>query len=218
MDPKKLSIQELVQLCLSSQDQAPWSEFVRRFQPTISGVVRKRLRRWATPDPAVVDDLTQETFLKLCFNNYRALREFKFEQNENAFYGFLKTVAIHVVDDYIRSTNNEKRGGRLKKEDLEQVSITTPAPTAVTERAEHRVLISEVKRCLDKQRDDPNFPRDSAIFWLYFQQGLTAKAISQLPSIGLQVKGVESALLRLTRLVRAELGEKPGHGIASGRS
>jgi len=216
MDPKKLSTQELVQLCLSSQDQAPWAEFVRRFQPTISGVVRKRLRRWATPDPAVVDDLTQDTFLKLCANNYRALREFKFE-HENAFYGFLKTIASNVVEDYIRSINNAKRGGRLKREDLEEVSITTPAPATVSERAEHRVLISEVKRCLDKQRDDPNFPRDSAIFWLYFQQGLTAKAISELPSIDLEVKGVESALLRLTRLVRAELGEKPGHRIASGR-
>lgn len=218
MDPKKLSIQELVQLCLSSQDQAPWYEFVRRFQPTICGVVRKRLRRWTTPDPAVVDDLTQETFVKLYDKNCRALREFKFEHdNENAFYGFLKTIASNLVQDYIRSANNEKRGGRLKREDLEKVSLITPAPITVTERAEHRVRISEVKRCLDKQRDDPNFLRDSAIFWLYFHHGLTARAISELPSIDLEVKGVESALLRLTRLVRARLDEKPGHGTASGR-
>jgi RNA polymerase sigma-70 factor (ECF subfamily) len=76
------------------------------------------------------------------------------------------------------------------------------------------MLISEITTCLNKQRNDPNFPRDSAIFWLYYQQGWTAKDISELPYIDLQVKGVESALLRLTRIVRACLGGS--RGTASG--
>ncbi len=41
MDPRKLSVKELVSYCLNSQDQAGWTEFVRRFQPLIAGVVTK---------------------------------------------------------------------------------------------------------------------------------------------------------------------------------
>jgi len=44
--------------------------------------------------------------------------------------------------------------------------------------------------------------RDRNLFWLYYRQGLTADAISRIPAIGLSAKGVESALLRLTRLLR----------------
>lgn len=40
-DPRKLSTQELVQLCLDSQDEASWTEFVRRFQLLIRDVVAK---------------------------------------------------------------------------------------------------------------------------------------------------------------------------------
>ena len=41
MDPRKLSPQELVQLCLDSKDEAIWTEFVRRFQPLIAGVMNQ---------------------------------------------------------------------------------------------------------------------------------------------------------------------------------
>src|SRR5215831_10627914 len=62
MDPKKLSPQELVRLCLDSQDQASWTEFVRRFQPTIAGAVTKwLLHRIRRANPELIDDLVQET-------------------------------------------------------------------------------------------------------------------------------------------------------------
>jgi RNA polymerase sigma-70 factor (ECF subfamily) len=65
------------------------------------------------------------------------------------------------------------------------------------------ILMGQIERCLAKLVSEPNFARDHAIFWLYYRQGLTAKAISQLPDITLGVKGVESTLLRLTRFVKA---------------
>jgi RNA polymerase sigma-70 factor (ECF subfamily) len=209
MDPRQLSAQELVQLCLASQDQALWLEFVRRFRPLIFGVALKTLRRWTLPDAALIDDLIQDTFLKLCANNFRALREFEYE-HENALFGFVKTVAANVVQDHIRTTYSQKRGSGREEEDLEKVSATVSASTSFADSAHRRILISEIKTCLDQQAHDPNFPRDSAIFWLYYRHGLTAKAISQIPSVGLTTKGVESTLLRLTRLVRAKLTEKAG--------
>jgi len=61
----------------------------------------------------------------------------------------------------------------------------------------------QIERCLAQLASEPNFARHHAIFWLHYRQGLTAKAISQLPAIPLGTKGVESTLLRLTRYVKA---------------
>lgn len=43
MDPQKLSPQELVQLCLDSQDHASWTEFVRRFQTPITTAIARSI-------------------------------------------------------------------------------------------------------------------------------------------------------------------------------
>ena len=214
MDPQKLSAQELVQLCLASQDPALWYEFERRFQQMISIVVRRRLHRCSINDPALVDDLTQDTFLKLCDHDFRALREFHFE-HENSLFGFVKTVASNVAQDYLRREYSAKHGGGLEEEDLEKASVIIPARTSLADDAHIQILLAEIQRILEEELGhEPNFRRDIAIFWLYFRWGLTAKEISEIPSIGLTVKGAESVLLRLTRLLRGRLG---GHGTASGR-
>lgn len=51
----------------------------------------------------------------------------------------------------------------------------------------------------------PQLERDRRIFWLYYRVGLAASAIAALPSTGLTTKGVESTILRLTRLLRQEM-------------
>jgi RNA polymerase sigma-70 factor (ECF subfamily) len=208
MDPRKLSIQELVSYCLDSQDEASWIEFVRRFQPLIAGVVAKCVFRRKHAKADVIDDLVQETFLKLCANNYKALREFNFK-DEHGFFGFLKVVASRVVEDYFRERNSEKRGGGREEEDIEEVRIAVPFRSNSLRPAEMAILITQIDRCLAKLALEPNFTRDYAIFWLYYRQGLTAKNISQLPAITLGVKGVESTLLRLTRYVKVCLTNPP---------
>jgi len=51
--------------------------------------------------------------------------------------------------------------------------------------------------------------RDRKLFWLHYGQGQSAKAISRIPAMGLSAKGVESALIRLTRLLK--------HTVAKGK-
>jgi RNA polymerase sigma-70 factor (ECF subfamily) len=215
MDPRKLSTQELVQLCLDSKDEAIWTEFVRRFQPLIAGVVNKCVFRRIGPNPTLVDDLVQDTYLKLCANNFKPLRDFDF-QHENGFFGFLKVVAGNVVEDHFRGSRSRKRGSGREEEDLEKVRAVVPSNPGLRHPAEIALLIGEIDNCLAEQASEPNFARDYAIFWLYYRQGLTAKAISRLRGIGLSVKGVESTLLRLTRLVRAKLSIPPRKRRASG--
>ena len=201
MDPRKLSTQELVSYCLDSQDEAGWTEFVRRFQPLIAGVVNRCVCRRIGPRPALVDDLVQDTYVKLCANDFKPLRDFTFK-DEHGFFGFLKVVASRVVEDYFRKKNNEKHGGGREEEDIEEVRPTAHFRSSSPQPAESAVLMGEIQRCLAGMASEPNFARDHAIFWLYYRQGLTAKAIAELPAIRLSVKGVESTLLRLTRFVK----------------
>jgi hypothetical protein len=65
--------------------------------------------------------------------------------------------------------------------------------------------MDEIEKCLQQRKGEPNFDRDYRIFCLYYCDGHTANAISQMPGIGLDVKGVESALLRLIKWLRAKL-------------
>ena len=51
------------------------------------------------------------------------------------------------------------------------------------------------------------YARDRAIFWLYYKQGLSAKAIAGIRTIGLSVKGVESTIGRMVRLLRQKMNE-----------
>lgn len=197
----------LLQICLLSNNAGLWTEFIRRSQPMIAGVIVKVMRNWRRPCPTVIDDLVQETYLKLCANDFKYLREFVCE-HENALYGFLKVVASHVVHDHFRSSYSQKRGSGKEDEELEQVSLRSPDASTSADHIERGILIHEINECLEVRAAGPNFPRDYAIFWLYYVQGYTAKAISRLPNIGLSVKGVESTLLRLTRLVREGLTGK----------
>jgi RNA polymerase sigma factor (sigma-70 family) len=204
MDPRTLSTQDLLRLCLELNDQAAWREFVRRLQPFIARVVVKTLRRirsWKRSIPQEIDDLVQETFAKLFANDARALRNFDC-QHENALFGWVKVVASNVVHDSVRKSMNDKDGGGREPEDLVKAQHVAVSGSGSPKTAERNILMDQIQRCLESHASDPNYARDCRIFWLYHQQGYTAKEISELPGIGLSVKGVESVLLRLIRLVR----------------
>jgi RNA polymerase sigma-70 factor (ECF subfamily) len=206
MDAQKLSPQELLRACLTKGSESLWDEFVRAFQPMIASVIIKTLRRWGQPDAALVDDLVQETYLKLCGNDFRALRAMQ-SDHENAIFGFLKVVASNVVQDHYRKSLSQKRGSGKGEEDLELAHASAVSDNSFSQQVEQDAQIGQIDECLKAYAAEPNFERDYAIFWLFHRQGLTAKEISELPSIELSVKGVESTLLRLARLVRSKLNE-----------
>src|SRR5258708_1420575 len=135
MDPRELPAQELLQLCLQSEDQAVWLEFVRRFQPLIAGVVVKSIRRWTVPTPALVDDLVQDTYLKLCAYDFRVLRELECAY-EIALFGFLKVVAPNVGQDKIRSSWSQKRGSGKEDEEFDQIQLAANPSSSFSENAE----------------------------------------------------------------------------------
>ena len=197
MDPRKLTDEELVRLLLSTQDEnlraELWVEFWRRFRPVIAGVIVKKLihrSRWV--GRSLADDLVSETFLKLCKDNFKILRNFEF-RHENALPAFLKVMAAHAVEDHFRKY-------KIVEEELNPEIM--PGPPVFPEEIDRRMKIEKIENCLQQLAGKPNFERDHKIFWLYNRDGVTAQEISQLPDLGFKtVKGVESALLRLNRWV-----------------
>jgi RNA polymerase sigma-70 factor (ECF subfamily) len=191
----KLNSNELIAECIASSTPAAWQEFVRRFQPLIAGVVARTANRWQPASPALVDDLVQETYLKLCTEEFRRLREFKSRHND-AIYGFLKAVAYNVTLDYFKVRNAVKRGAKL----MNNTDFDTSLKVAGQESpAEHKVLLQEIEAMIGEIAEKE---RDKVVFLLYYKQGFTAKTIAEIPSIELTEKGVESCLHRLTERLR----------------
>src|SRR5262249_54164894 len=127
MDYASLSAEELVLACGQSDDAAAWQEFVRRFYRLIATVALRVARRWGGSSPQIIDDLVQETYLKLCADNLQMLRSFK-SQHPDAFYGYLKVVTANLVHDHFKAVHSSKRGS-----DTKQVEID--APNALPVRA-----------------------------------------------------------------------------------
>jgi RNA polymerase sigma-70 factor, ECF subfamily len=199
-----MTAKELICACVESRDDAAWEEFVSRFRRPISlSIIRVNRQRYETPRE-VLDDLIQETYLKLCSEIVR-LRDFAVV-HPDSILGYIKTTAANVAHDHMKSCYAAKRGAGASEE-----SLTNLDPESKEERLggpaaiEREVLVRQIDGCLDSCLTGPDQQRDRLIFWLYYQQGMTAKAIATLPTFGLSTKGVESVILRLTRLVRERI-------------
>lgn len=197
----EIPIRELLHVCLGSGEQEQWREFVRRTQPLLASVIMNTIRRWKEPAPSLVDDLIQDTYVKLFANDGKALRSIKNEY-ENTIFGYLKVVASNVVRDHFRQAEN-------KADEVELSDPVLPAPQDGHDRLEFAHLKGKVEALLEHFSSSETYERDVAIFWFFYEQGFTAKEISLLPNIGLTVKGVEAVLFRLTRFLREEFGGEP---------
>jgi RNA polymerase sigma-70 factor (ECF subfamily) len=197
MAQDETSIRDLLHLCLSSDGEEQWREFVRRTQPLIASVIINTVRRWKTPAPSLVDDLIQDTFVKLFANEKKALRVAK-NEHENTIFGYLKVIASNVVRDHFRQPAN-------KADEIEINDAVFPPGPRDRERLEFLQKKEQIKRILEMLSVSETYDRDAGIFWFFYEQGYTAKEISLLPAVGLTVKGVEAVLFRVARFVREKL-------------
>ncbi len=216
MNSGALSADDLVRACAQGGDSAAWEEFVRRFHRLIATVVLRVARRWdAGPSPNVIDDLVQDTYLKLCADNCQMLRNFQ-PRHPDAFYGYLKVVAANLARDHFKAQMSAKRGAGVVTVTDDSALDPTTTPRAPEEDPERRILLKEVYAALHRRVQGPHLQRDLQVFRLYYREGLTATAIAALPFIGLSAKGVESTILRLTRMLREEMaGGRGPQGVAS---
>jgi RNA polymerase sigma-70 factor (ECF subfamily) len=161
------------------------------FQPLIASSIARVVSRYSPMNVALIDDLTQETFLRLCRENARLLREFD-SRHENAIFGYIKVVATSVALDHFRARATQKRGAEVPAGEVQC------EPQARSEAIEVKVLLGQIDSRLSATESE----RDRTIFWLYYRQGYTAREIAELPGVSLTQKGVESCIHRLTSLLR----------------
>jgi RNA polymerase sigma-70 factor, ECF subfamily len=214
----QLDLYSLLSRCLYFRSELLWDEFIQRTRPVIARSILNALRLRRRAMPVLVEDLVQETYIKLFADDAKVLRRFVC-RHQNALCGFLRVVAANTVQDYFRCSYSQKRGCGFEAESLEDTSPQADRSTAMKwgtssvtiPDPDRHILLQQIETCLLKCGNKQTSARDWAIFWLYYREGLTAKAIAQHNSIGLSVKGIESTLLRLTRFIRLKMSiRSPG--------
>lgn len=213
MEPSQTSVNDLAQACAYSSNAQEWEEFLRRSMPLVTLAVSRVCRMWTnSASRAMVDDIAQEVFLKLCEQERRILREFV-PRGEDSFFGLLRIVSVSVANDYLRRIYSAKRGGKVVTFSLDDEGVSVHAPsTGQSGEMQRTVLHAQLDEML-LSAPEAISARDRSIFWLYYLQGFTAEEISGMAGAGLTAKGVESALRRIGNWLRGEMERRSSSGL-----
>ena len=196
-----MSLKELVcLLCADECDNEVWKEFVSQVDRPICRTIIRTASRWEKPCLSLVEDLRQQTYLKLLRGGCRSLRDFAIQHAETAVLKYIRTIAANVTIDHFR------RRDKLHVP-IDDVDIEVPNKRQGSqEKIEFELLLKEIDELLKHFLTGPDQERDRTIFWLYFRQGMSTKKIASLPSIvGLTAKGVGSVIERLKHGIREQI-------------
>jgi RNA polymerase sigma-70 factor (ECF subfamily) len=204
-----LSLKDVVCLCAGPRDDEAWEEFVSRVGKPIALTIMRTASLWGQTSRSVVEDLRQDTYIKLWEDGCRLLRDFAIQHPE-AILGYIKKTAANTTYDHFRHRYSQKEGG-----DQTHVPTTEIGPEVgqggrgSQKRIDFGVLLNEIDEHLKHCLTEPDQERDRMIFWLYFRQGWSCKEIASLPTIGLSAKGVGSVIDRLKHCLREQIFRLP---------
>ncbi|HEY6767266.1 MAG TPA: sigma-70 family RNA polymerase sigma factor, partial [Candidatus Sulfotelmatobacter sp.] len=202
-----MSAGELISACAESDDGAAWEEFVVRFQKSISLSIARTACKWGKAPAEFVDDLLQEVYCKLWADKCRLLLQFAQQHSDEAVLGYIKTIAVNVAHDHFKSLHSQKHGAGETDQLYEDFDPAAQGGRfGGPEAMDREVFLQQVHEQLENCAAGSNQERDCLIFWFYYLQGMSAKAIAALATIELTAKGVEAVIFRLTRCVREHLG------------
>jgi RNA polymerase sigma-70 factor (ECF subfamily) len=202
-----MSVRELIRACAEGNDDAAWEEFVARFQRPLSLSIARTASKWGKDPALFVDDLLQDVFCKLWADKCRSLSQFAEQYCDEAVLAYVKAIAVNVAHDHFKSLHSQKHGGG----ETDQIAEDFDPPAhggsfGHPEAMDREVFLKQVDSRLQDCAAGTNQERDCLIFWFYYLQGMSAKAIAALATIKLTAKGVEAVIFRLTRCVREHLG------------
>jgi RNA polymerase sigma factor (sigma-70 family) len=170
--------------------------------------------------PELLEDLTQEVFVRLVQGDRRALARFQ-GLNEHSIFTYLSTISVNIVRDHfkaLRAKRKPRRGSSiqdpLRTADGPMATATLgdvlasqePGPDTVAENMELRRRLHEA---VDEASGDCS-GRDRLIYQLYFVEGLTIAEISAIRSVRLSPSGVEKRVRKIRKTVQKKLEEEGG--------
>jgi RNA polymerase sigma-70 factor (ECF subfamily) len=203
---------QLIRFCATSGNRPAWEEFMRRYHAVITSAAIRVAQQWGGGgSDEEIDDVIQEIYLKIYADRGRLFTTFQ-SVHADAIFGFVKVVATNAARDFFRSKTAQKRGGNLT-EPLDETADRIQQHCGL----DRTVNLIEIYRMVEEHTRHENGPRDRAIFDLYYREGLTAEAISKVPGITLNPKGVEAVLHRITKAIRATVSNaNPQQEIGAG--
>ncbi len=184
-----------------------WRDLIAELQPVIASTAIKTIRHFETPYPDLVDDLIQETYVRIL--EKKALAAFRSEE-PGSIFGYVQRITSSVVCDHYRAKNARKRGG-----DLRCMPLDGATPDHSSADIEQHVLMGQVGEILKKVAP---LVRDQSIYQYHHCLGMTAKEIASIPAIGLTTDGVESVLNRIKKEMQKSVagGARPQASIKKG--
>lgn len=201
-----LSLRDVVCLCADPCNDDAWEEFVSRVDKPIGLTVMRTTWVCGERSLSLIEDLRQETYVKLLKDGCCHLRDSPIEHEDHEVLGYIKKTARNVTLDHFKRQRSLKR-----RDDKPHVPISDIDPEAGKQadgsqaRMDFRILLRETDGHLKHCLTGPDKERDRMIFWLYFRWGMSTKEIASLPTIGLSAKGVGSVIERLTRCLREQI-------------
>jgi RNA polymerase sigma factor (sigma-70 family) len=171
----------------------------------------------------VVEDLTQDVFVRLMDGERRAIAQFK-GRNENSIYTYLNAIATNLVRDHVKmlraqrrpqvaaSLDETRRSNSPEELDefltlADKLMSSEPDPEATIVEGEVRMHISGA---LDQVCRGSTTKRDRLIFRLYFLEGLTIDEITTYQSISLTQSGIEKRIFKIRSIIKKILGLEGG--------
>jgi DNA-directed RNA polymerase specialized sigma24 family protein len=196
-ESKSLSNLDLFRHCAQHLgDEACWDEFLRRYQRLIVRSVSCAYRRFMHGEyapPWRTSELAQEVYLRLLKDDCALLRRFQ-GVTENSAEAYLAQVALNTAGDVLRREAAMKRQGEVASiDETPELEVAGPRiqkfslPAALAERELIRILA----------RTGGEWQRDTLIFLLHLQLGLTVKEIVRTNLFALQPTTVFGILVRV---------------------
>ncbi len=232
MSLPQASNQELVSRLVDAGPEDPaWPEFVSRFHGWIRritfrayAVEAERSRGLDVGLPGeVVEDLTQEVFVRLIDGGRRALVHFE-GRNENSIYTYLRMIATNLVRDHFkklraqrtppaaRSLNEPLRVSDALVEELTLGDVLSGSSLSPEEMVHSVEIRKKISSAVHQASIGATSKRDRLIFRLYFVEGLTLEELASVRSVRLSVSGVEKRVRKIRSALSNLVGKEEKKG------
>ncbi len=143
-----------------------------------------------------VEDIVQEVTLRVSANSAAFAR--LLPDQPAAVPAYFAVVASNSARDWFRARGAEKRGGHVTNS-LDDPVRQLASRIGLDDHLDRGILIRQIEEALDAG------PRETTVFRLYYRQGYSAREIAEIPAVGLNIKGVESLIRRLTLQIQEKL-------------